>query len=313
MNVQQLEYIVALDTFKNFTKAANYCHVTQATLSAMVKKLEEEMDVVLFDRKATPLVTTEIGLRIIEEAKKTLFHLQEIKNLATSGVDVLKGRIRLGIIPTIANSLLPKLLPELLAQFPDLELDIAEMTTTTIIHQLKEGNIDLGILSTPLKDPLIEDEVLYYEALMIYGKEDMSKKYIIPDEIRLNHIWLLEDGHCLSDQFMNLCSLKRNVTLPQKLKFEANSFETLLQMVDHFGGLTMIPELYYQQLPEEKKNKVCQFQSPIPVREISLVYYRPYARIQAIEVLSKFISDLLNPQLIANTYKKSELVITSMH
>ncbi|MFV8465963.1 hydrogen peroxide-inducible genes activator [Flavobacterium sp. LB1P62] len=312
MNIQQLEYIIAVDRLKNFTKAAEYCNVTQATLSTMIKKLEEELEIIIFDRKKNPTATTEIGMETVENAKKVVLHSQLLKDNAKKINGKIGGKIRIGIIPTIANSLLPKIIKPILEKYPDLKLEISELTTSSITKQLKEGQLDMGIVATPLNDTEIEDIVLFYETLMVYGDIDPTQNYILPDEIRNHKIWLLEEGHCLREQFIKLCSLKKKDKMVENLKLEASSFDTLLNMIDEFGGLTLIPELYYNTLSSERKKQVSFFNAPIPVREMSIIYHRPYAKIRTIEALVKIIQSIINKDLISNKYKKSELAITQI-
>lgn len=309
MNIQQLEYVIAVDKFRNFTRAADHCNVTQATLSAMVKKLEDELGVMCFDRRSVPLRTTEAGIQVVEEARAVVAHCEKIRSLAKGIGQKVEGRIRIGVIPTIANSLLPKIIRPLLEKYPKLHVEVAEVTTQHIYRQLREGSIDVGIIGTPNSDPDIGEEVLYYEALMVYGDVDKKMSYIIPDEIRNNKIWLWEEGHCLREQFVNLCSLRKKDLRPHNLSFDANSFDTILNMVDEFGGLTLIPELYYQSLPKARKQKVHYFKSPIPVREVSLVYYKPYARERQIQAIASFIHGKIKPGLVSGQYKNRDLFI----
>ncbi len=312
MNLQQLEYIVAVDQFKNFSKAAEYCYITQATLSTMIKKLEEELEIVIFDRKTNPIVTTDEGKIIVVQAIKVLQETYQLKELAKKKLDHFTGILKIGIIPTVANSLLPVVLLPILEKFPDLHIEMFEITTNNIIKQLKEGTIDVGIMATPMEIDDYEEEILYYETLMVYGKFDEDTHFVIPDEIKNHRIWLLEEGNCLRNQFINLCALKKSQNIPSNLKFDSNSFETLLNMVDQLGGLTLIPELYFQSLTEERKKKVRNFSAPVPVREISFVYYRPFAKRKVIEALAKEIRDLIQPVLMAKEFKNSELEIVKI-
>ena len=134
---------------------------------------------------------------------------------------------------------------------------------------------------------------------MVYGDIGKKPEYIIPEEIKNNKIWLLEEGHCLREQFVKLCALKKKGLMPNYLVFDANSLDALLNMVDEFGGLTLIPELYYQSLPKERQVKVSFFKSPIPVREVCMIYYRPYAKQRIIKVLADFIRSIINKNLMS--------------
>lgn len=312
MNIQQLEYIIAVDRFKNFTRAAEHCYVTQATLSAMIKKLELELSLILFDRKPKGVYTTDGGLEIIEEAKKIVLHSQLLTDKARQINGTIAGKIRIGIIPTIANSLLPKIIKPLLELYPDLNLEIAELTTDHIIKQLKEGHVDMGILATPVLESEIDKLVLFHEALMVYGDVSTDKKYILPEEIRAHKVWLFEEGHCLREQFVRLCSLKKKEITVKNLKLEASSFDTLLNMVDEFGGLTLIPELYYHSLAEDRKERVTQFALPVPVREISIVYHMPHAKGRIIMAIANLIRSKINHTLRSYQIPEAELDIVSM-
>ena len=309
MNLQQLEYIVAVDQLRNFSRAAEHCHVTQATLSAMVKKLEEELEVVLFERKASPIVTTDCGREIILQARKVLHESQQLRELSGKVKDNIQGQVKLGIIPTVASALLPKILKPITDKYPELQLDIREATTQDIIGQLKKGTMDLGILSTPLQLDDIEESILYYELLMVYGEKSTDRQYMMTDEIREHKVWMLEEGHCLRDQLIQICSLQEQKEGRENFALEANSFETLLNMIDTFGGLTLIPELYYQTLSEERRAKVSFFKAPVPVREVSLVYFRPFVKHRLINSLSREISEIVNARLMSNDYPKHELEI----
>ncbi len=312
MNLQQIEYIVALDKFKSFSKAAEACFITQATLSTMVKKLEEEFDMVIFDRKTNPIITTDCGKEIIEEAKRILIHINNLKNLPSKLKGKIEGELKIGIIPTIASNLLHRIIPNLLNKYPNLRLKINEITTSNIIAQLKTGGIDVGIVSTPLQKNEFEEKILYYEKLMVYGKiKNNQKEYLSPKDIVYEKIWLLEEGNCLSDQIMNVCSLSAK-KVNTNFDFKPNSFDSLLNMVDITNGLTLIPELYVLDLSKEKKGKVANFKTPYPVREVSLIYNRPYAKLRLINALGKEIKQTILPILHTSKLKNKEMIIAKM-
>lgn len=312
MNLQQLEYIVALDKFKSFSKAAEACFVTQATLSTMVKRLEEELDMVIFDRKTSPILTTDCGQEIVAEAQKMVFHAAKLKQMSAELKGKIEGEIRLGVIPTIAGNLLGACIPHILSKYPGLKLKVKELTTANIIAELKSGELDAGIVSTPLQAHEFEEIVLYYEKLAVYGRPKVSDKALLsPFDIQQEQIWLLEDGNCLSDQIVNLCSL-----LPKhqgsQFDFSPSSFDSLLNIVDSMGGLTLLPELFYLQLPPERKAKLLDFEAPFPVREVSLIYHRPYAKLRLVEALSREIQAMISPILQTSKIKNSEMLIAKM-
>lgn len=310
MTLQQLEYAVAVDDLRHFTRAAERMHVTQATLSAMVKKLEEEWGVVLFDRKTNPVVTTHEGALLLAEARKVLAQSRRLADLAGGLHGRVQGQLRLGIIPTIGSALLPRILPVLSSRFPNLHLDIHELTTPVMVERLRQGLLDGGILATPIGPSGLEEYVLYYESLYLYGRKPHDKAYLLPADVRNESLWMLEEGHCLRDQFMNLCSLKSASRLPAGLHLEAGNLETLLGMVDAFGGLTLLPELHYHLLSPARQEKVAYFQQPIPVREVSLVYHRPYAKQALLQPLAAAITEMIRPILCSSAFHNSELHIT---
>lgn len=312
MNLQQLEYIVALDKHKSFSKAAEACYITQATLSTMVKRLEEELGLVIFDRKSSPIITTDCGQDILKEAKAVLYHSHRLKEISADIKGRIEGELKIGIIPTVASNLLHRILPVLITKYPALQLNVQEITTANIIRQLKSGELDAGIVSTPLHTDELEEDVLYYEKLMVYGKVKQSNtKYLKTKDMAHEKMWLLEQGNCLTDQIINVCSLNTK-KVEANFHFNPNSFESLLNIVDSFQGLTLIPELFYADLSEERKANVRNFHTPYPVREISMVYHRPYAKRRLIDAISKEIKELVLPLLETSKLNKNELTIAEM-
>ncbi|MFK7755985.1 MAG: LysR substrate-binding domain-containing protein [Flavobacteriales bacterium] len=309
MNFQQLEYVIAVHEQKQFSRAAAACHITQATLSSMVKKLEEELGVVLFDRSRKPVVTTEEGLIFIEKAKGILALQSDLYNLKPSAQGKLNGVLKLGIIPTVANSLLPLVLPSIIEQHPDLELIISEVTTEEIKEQLKADKLDAGILATPVNDETLEENILYYEAMMVYGVKGKEKKFLSSSDIKNEKIWLLEEGNCFRNQSITLCNIQEKSNQPNNISFKGSSFDTLINLADRFGGYTLIPELYYNLMAQEKQQKTRHFQKPLPVREISMIFHRPYAKRRTIDILSKLILDEITSLLITDKYKAKDLSI----
>ncbi|MHA8099098.1 LysR substrate-binding domain-containing protein [Aquirufa aurantiipilula] len=294
MNIHQLEYILAVDQFKSFSKAADYCHVTQATLSAMVKKLEEQLDIVIFDRKANPIVVTENGKEILVQAQQVVAHAQALLASSKSINSKIEGRLKLGIIPTIANSLMPIILKPILEKYPQLVLEIYEVTTHQMMKNLREGKLDMGILSTPIASNDLETNLLYEEPVHVYGYLDHGKKTIKKEELSKQRIFLLQEGHCLRDQIIQWCDLKKNKHLPPNLLFESNTFDTLLNLVDEFQGMTLLPELYLRNLSDQRKLQVLDMVGGEITREVSLCFYRPYAKWNIVKQLSVDVAQLVN-------------------
>ena len=294
MNIQQLAYIVAVDRSKSFSKAAFYCNVTQATLSAMVKKLEIELDIVIFDRKTTPIITTQNGKEIIEKAQLVVAHADALLASSKALLQKVAGRVRIGIIPTIASSLLPIILKPLLVKFPELFLEIHELTTTTLIQHLKEGKMDIAILSTPISAPEIESNLLYLEDLVVYGHLSNDAKTIDSKDLKNEQVFLLQKGHCLRDQVIELCGLNKSNNFSKNFLFESNTFDTLINLVDQFQGLTVLPKLYTQQMSPERQSKLIELIGGSLQREVSLAFYRPFAKHKINQVLTAEIQRLLS-------------------
>lgn len=304
MNIQQLQYIIALDRYKNFTKASESCFITQATMSTMIKKLEEELNVIIFDRKSNPIITTDMGRVIIQEATKALEHIKNMTEIVNDETNAYEGTVKIGVIPTVANSLIPLVIQPIMIEFPKLEISISEMTTNNLINALKDNTIDFGIISTPIAEKGFDTQILYHEPLKVYGKLSYNKKYLLTSDIQKETHWLLEDGHCIKDQIMSYCSLESKGNHLSNLRFQSSSFETLLKMVDIFGGLTIIPQLYALSLPEETQNKIFDFEGSIPVREISLISYRSDVKPKLGEALALKIKDIVS-QILKVDLKKS--------
>ncbi len=281
MNLQQLEYIVAVDTHRHFVKAAESCFITQATLSMMIKKLEDELGARIFDRSKQPVVPTDVGVSIIEQAKVVLRESKRMEELVNNQKDTVSGDLRIGIIPTLAPYLLPLFLPAFARQFPEIKLSITELNTENIMQQLENQQLDAGLLATPLKRPALREQPLFYEQFLVYaapGNALIQKKFILSTDIDIHKLWLLEEGHCLRSQVLDLCELKKRDHQSFNLDYEAGSIETLKKLVKLNDGITIIPELALQDLDENEMEQIRFFKQPVPVREISMVTYRHFIK-----------------------------------
>ncbi len=283
MNLQQLEYIVAVDRHRHFARAAKACFVTQPTLSMMIQKLEDELGSKIFDRSKQPVVPTETGRLIIEQARVVLREKNKIGEIVQQQRGIVGGQLEVGIIPTLAPYLVPLFITQFLKKYPLVRIRIQEITTEVLVDKLKRGQLDVGLLVTPLKDAAIRETPLFYEAFMVYSSHGFEKEYLLPEDINPNELWLLEEGHCFRSQILNLCELKKQTDAP--LQYEAGSIETLKQLVEKHQGVTILPELAVRTLSPREKKRLIPFQPPAPVREVSLVTHRDFIKRRLIEAL----------------------------
>jgi LysR family hydrogen peroxide-inducible transcriptional activator len=305
MTLVQLEYIVAVDTYRSFVGAAEKCFVTQPTLSMQVQKLEEMLNVKIFDRSKQPVIPTEIGSQIIEQARLVLQESQKIKEIISSQQQDIVGELKVGIIPTVAPYLLPQVIASMMEKYPDLKLLIWEYTTEDIIHHLKTGVLDCGILATPLGDNSIMEIPMYYENFVTYISKNsklFKKKNIDANDLEDENIWLLNEGHCMRAQVLNICRSTKDNRL-QGLTYNTGSVETLIRMVDMNNGATLLPELALTELTAKQLSKVRTFKSPEPVREISLVTHKNYIKKRMLNALKEEILAVI-PKAMKQKKKK---------
>lgn len=303
MNLQQLEYIVALDTYRHFSTAAEKCFVTQPTLSMMIQKLEEELDVKIFDRSKQPVVPTAVGKAIIEQARQILNETLRMQEIVSMHKETLEGELRLAIIPTLAPYLMPLFLKKFAERYPSVKLYISEMTTENIISKLKQSALDVGIMATPTLDKDLFENPLFFEEFVVYAAKNesiLSKRYLLANDIDVHRLVLLEEGHCMRSQIINLCELKQATGMINNVFYEAGSIETLKNMIEIHSGITILPELALSNMSKKQLKLVRFFKSPAPVREISLVTHRAFVKQRLIGVLKAAIIDNLPENLLKN-------------
>jgi LysR family hydrogen peroxide-inducible transcriptional activator len=292
MTIQQLQYIVAIDTHRHFARAAEACFVTQPTLSSMVKKLEEELGVVLFDRSKSPVVPTAEGEVLVAQARSVLKEVQLLKETADATRGEHAGELRIGMIPTLAPYLLPLFLGDLLRKHPALHVSVEELTTEVITERLVHGQLDVGLLATPLGVSGLKEEPLFNERFLLYVSPDEGigkKHYVLPSEIQADRLWLLEEGHCLRSQVMDLCELREQGGGFGRFAYVSGSIEALMRMVDVQGGLTVVPELATVGMGPDQRARLREFRSPVPVREIGMVTYRHSVKVRLLQLLKEHV------------------------
>jgi LysR family hydrogen peroxide-inducible transcriptional activator len=295
MTITQLQYVLAVAEHRNFTLAAEKCFVTQPTLSMQIQKIEEELNVLLFDRSKKPIQLTDIGQKIVNQAKNIVNEAGKIKDIVEYQKGYIGGEFRLGIIPTIMPTLLPMFLNNFIKKYPKVNLIIEELNTDEIINRLKNGHLDAAIAATPLEDENIKEIVLYFEPFVAYipdNSEVAQKKEIEISDLNLNTILLLQDGHCFRDGILNLC---KNQNLPNVSSFQlaSGSFETLIKLADEGLGTTLLPYLHTLDLKDNDKLKLRHFKEPKPAREVSLIYPKSELKIHIIDALRNTISGVV--------------------
>ncbi|HKI89540.1 MAG TPA: hydrogen peroxide-inducible genes activator [Draconibacterium sp.] len=294
ITLTQLEYIVAVDTYRHFGKAAEHCFITQPTLSMQIKKLEEDLEIIIFDRSKQPLIPTDVGSRIIEQSRIVLKQSEEINNIVKDHKNKVSGLLRIGIIPTLAPYLLPIFIGKYKKKYPNIFIKVVEQTTENIVNLLHKDLIDVGILVTPLKEEKINEKPIFYEEMMIYanaGHKLHRQKEITLQDIATPEIWLLSDGHCFRDQVINLCSFLGTADSKLPFHFEAGSLETLMNIIDREGGITLIPQLAKDGMSPQRLANVESFTNIKPLREVSLAYSRHFAKHKLINLLWREISE----------------------
>lgn len=300
MNIHQLEYIVALDTHRNYVKAAESCFIAQATLSIMIKKLEEELDCTIFDRSKLPLIPTELGIKIIDQARIILQEYSILKGIVVQESQEFTGDLKIGIIPTLAPYLIPRFLNSFLEKYPNIRLHISEITTDSILQKLKEYELDAGIMAIPYQNNTLNQETLFYEEFVVYGtvlSKKKKMKVISTKELETENLWLLDEGHCLRTQVINLCSLKSNFNTTRKIDFVAGSIETIKKIVEMNHGITVLPALSLDYMSTTQLKDILKFEEPIPVREIGLVTFRKHLKSNLINALKSEILNSIPPEM----------------
>jgi LysR family hydrogen peroxide-inducible transcriptional activator len=303
MTIQQLEYIISLDTHRHFVKAAEHCFVTQPTLTMQVQKLEEEIGITLFDRTKKPLEPTTAGIPIIAKIRSILIEINQLKSFVFNEKESLAGTYRLGIIPTISPYLLPLFLQDFTSKYPEVNLQIREMQTAQIIDALKNGTLDIGILATPLLDQHIREIPLYNEPFLIYlnpSNSLISENEIDADQLPMDTLLLLEEGHCFREQALRICGNKSDVNT-RNFSLQSGSIEGLKNLVKKEIGYTLVP--YLSVVEEIGKQELKRFSSPEPSREISIVSHKGFAKELLLEKLGDSVKSNLPSELhvIGNT------------
>lgn len=298
----QIEYALAIAQQGSFRAAAQACHVSQPALSAQVAKLEDQLGVVLFDRSTRPVIVTDIGAQLMPRFDAIVAAVREVEEVAAARGPALAGPFRLGIIPTMAPYILPRLLPDFLAEHPQVEITVRELTTEEIVAELQSDRLDAGILATPLRVAGVHEQRLFDEPLYVYASARSSllsgagrkRKSLRPDELPVQELIVMTEGHCLRTQVLDVCALAlQDTDARHGFSLETGSMSTLIRMIDTGPWLSVLPQLALDELPDDaRKRRVFSFAGSEPYREVGLVYRRPTYRAAIRDALAQAVSEL---------------------
>ncbi|MDT0295690.1 hydrogen peroxide-inducible genes activator [Mesonia ostreae] len=295
MTITQLHYVLAVAEYQNFTKAAQKVFVTQPTLSMQIQKLEEELKIQIFDRSKKPIELTDVGRKIVHQAKNIVNESDRIQDIVDQQKGFIGGEFRLGIIPTVMPTLLPMFLRNFTNKYPKVKLKIEELHTEAIIEKLKDGHLDAAIAATPLEQENIKEWALYYEPFVAYVPPShplYPNKKLNVDDLNIDQILLLEDGHCFKEGILNLCKTNKSYE-ESSFQLESGSFETLIKLSNEGMGMTLLPYLHTLDLHEKEKENLKMFEEPIPARSVSIIFHKSELKIQIIEALHQIIAGVI--------------------
>lgn len=308
MTLTQLQYVVTLAKHRHFAKAAAACFVTQPTLSMQIQKLEEELNVLIFDRSSHPVGITEVGKNLIDQAEIVLREAGKLEQLLEDRRGDHQGEFRLGIIPTLAPSLLPRFLTRFISKFPKVHLVIEEAQTDQILEKLRLDQLHAGLLATPLMEKGMEEFPLYYEPFVAFvpeGHRLWNEQFVTHSELELKDMLLLSSGHCFRNSVINLCAGRQEQN-DGPVQLESGNFETLIRLGKQGLGMTLIPYLTGADLQKEDQRFLRPISEPQPTREVSLVYTKAQLKTQLIKQLGAIIQEAVPKRLL----KKDENVIS---
>ncbi len=311
MTLTQMEYILAVEKFRHFHKAAKACHISQPTLSMQVQKAEESLKIVIFDRSKAPILPTPEGVKVIEQIRKVIKEYRKIFDLINEETFEPSGEFRLGVIPTLAPYLIPLFITKFAKKYPKVNLIVEEFKTEEIVELLEKDELDAGLLVTPISGTNFIERVLFHESFYIFaskGHELLKVNKIKEKDLSGQDVWLLKEGHCLRQQVVNVCKLKEDGIKDHNLIFEGGNLETLKNLVKQGVGYTILPELAVMNLTSEEKKLVKEFQAPIPTREVSLVHNRIYLKEQTIKALEEMIIASLPASVESHKNKKIQII-----
>lgn len=288
MTINQLESALSLQKFGNFKRAAQHVGISQPALSIQIQKLEDETQIALFNRTSSPIVPTEDGSAFLSKAQEIVSGIKHLKTFSQELKQDFNGRLTIGIIPTLAPFLVPLFIDSLQNDYPGIQVVIKEMITEKVLQNIRHGDLDVGLISTPISVPGIESIPLFYEKFYIYSGGNADKSELSVKDINQDELWLLDEGNCFRDQVSDFCNLSR-VREGKKFVYQSNSIDALIRMVDTKGGMTILPELTSLSLSGPQEENLKTISGKPRAREIGLVVTPKHDKDRYIRLLAEYI------------------------
>jgi LysR family hydrogen peroxide-inducible transcriptional activator len=297
----QLEYVIAVDTYRHFARAAQKCFVTQPTLSMQIKKLEEQLGITIFDRSKQPVIPTDVGKKIIEQSRIVLRESEKIPQIIQSFENFVTGHLIVGIIPTLGPYLIPEIISSFMRKYPGISLHIRELKADILKNEIKRDLIDVGIITAPLKDDTLQAKSLFFEEILIYAHPESIKKaqqQISIDELDTSALTIISEGHSLREHTLQLSAYFRQKNGKAFFKYESDSLEALKQIVEKEGGYTLLPELALKSGVTGNKAVILNLKDFTPLREIIMISNKNTANSRLSELLAKHIKTSIPKHLL---------------
>ena len=296
MTIIQLEYLLAVANCGSFSQAAEHCFVTQPSLSMQIKALEEELGVVLLDRSKKPVIPTQAGEIVLAQARETITAYNYIKEAVAEFKGETAGKLRLGVIPTIAPYLLHKFIPDFARNYPRVELEISEMVTADIVEALRRDRLDAALVASGTCGDGILEQELFNDRFFVYVSPEnplYERQNIRIEYIDLKDLVILSPGNCMRDQIIELCQARRE--MPAHYTFESGSLETLMRIVDCTACLTIVPEMAVEYIPADRRDRLKTLAKGATSRKIAVAVRRTYVKNSIIRALTQTILDNVTP------------------
>lgn len=297
MTLQQMEYIVALNKHRHFVLAAEACGVTQPTLSAMIQKLEEELQVKIFNRDRNNISPTSVGAKIIKQAQVALNEARRVKEVVADEAETMSGSVRIGVLPTIAPYVVPDFIYHFREVYPQVDLFVDEKASKSLLQDLRYGNLDMALTTTPIDMEGLLEVTVYVERFVAYFSNLCSKaqELMLSGELPAEHMWILKEGHCAANGAQSFCKNKEK----GNHIYEAGSIETLVRIVDRNGGYTVVPELHLNFLTEQQRQHTAIIRNdPLAKRFVSLVVREDFVRERMLNAVLEVLKQIIPQHML---------------